>query len=146
MCALSLSWPFGRGDGFNFERGAEFANNFQYTGCFAGKNFKAKFAISRSPDLDQEVHTSIDSIQKCSTFPFRITTSPCQQQSAQKGHENCPGGIYGHLAVNPSFWATFHLTTGRPAKADADRTNRPGKVEHAQLNAKEQSGQKKHTR
>ena len=117
--ALSLSRPFGRGDGFNFGRGAEFANNFQHTGCFAGKNIKAKFARSRSPDLDQEVHTPVE------IYLFRITTSPCQQQSAQKGHENCPGGIYGHLAVNPSFWATFHLTTGRPAKADAkaDRTD-----------------------
>lgn len=56
-----------------------------------------------------------------------------QQQSAQKGHENCPKGIYGHLAeTDPSFWATFQLT-GRVG---------PRKVEHAQLNAKEQSGQK----
>ena len=52
--------------------------------------------------------------------------------SAQKGHENCPKGIYGHLAeTDPSFWATFQLT-GRVG---------PRKVEHAQLNAKEQSGQ-----
>ena len=75
-------------------------------------------------------------MQKSSTFSNPDDNS-ChadhQQQSAQKGHENCPKGIYGHLAeTDPSFWATFQLT-GRVG---------PRKVEHAQLNAKEQSGQK----